>query len=79
MCIRDRKKSEGFNTPAVIINASSSAGVSMNKLLGNVSFSYGQDQTVPQSYKLSGEIAKANPATANALQQLQQEGLQLNG
>ncbi|WP_233978582.1 AvrE-family type 3 secretion system effector [Pectobacterium versatile] len=73
------KKSEGFNTPAVIINASSSAGVSMNKLLGNVSFSYGQDQTVPQSYKLSGEIAKANPATANALQQLQQEGLQLNG
>ncbi|MDG0795529.1 AvrE-family type 3 secretion system effector [Pectobacterium punjabense] len=71
------KKSEGFNTPAVIINASSSAGVSMNKLLGSVSFSYGQDQTVPQSYKLSGEIAKANPATANALQQLQQEGLQL--
>ncbi|MEQ9919705.1 AvrE-family type 3 secretion system effector [Pectobacterium brasiliense] len=72
------KKSEGFNTPAVIINASSSAGVSMNKLLGSVSFSYGQDQTVSQSYKLSGEIAKANPATANALQQLQQEGLQLN-
>lgn len=71
------KKSEGFNTPAVIINASSSAGVSMNKLLGSVSFSYGQDQTIPQSYKLSGEIAKANPATANALQQLQQEGLQL--
>ncbi|MEQ9904782.1 AvrE-family type 3 secretion system effector [Pectobacterium aroidearum] len=73
------KKSEGFNTPAVIINASSSAGVSMNKLLGSVSFSYGQDQNVPQSYKLSGEIAKASPATANALQKLQQEGLQLNG
>lgn len=73
------KKSEGFNTPSVIINASSSASVSMSKLLGSINFSYGQDQTLPQSYQLGGEIAKAHPSTASALQQLQQEGLKLKG
>ncbi|MEE3649185.1 MULTISPECIES: AvrE-family type 3 secretion system effector [unclassified Brenneria] len=71
------KKSEGFTTPAVIINAASSAAVTMSKLLGSVSFTYGQDQTIPQSYTLGGEIAKAHPSTASAIQQLQQTGLQL--
>ncbi|MEH2921574.1 AvrE-family type 3 secretion system effector [Samsonia erythrinae] len=71
------KKSEGISLPPVIIDTSSSAGVNMSKLLGSVSFSYGQDQTMPQSYKLGGEIAKASPATIHALHQLQQEGLQL--
>nr|WP_240634917.1 AvrE-family type 3 secretion system effector [Brenneria salicis]NMN91764.1 pathogenicity factor AvrE [Brenneria salicis ATCC 15712 = DSM 30166]RBP65830.1 pathogenicity factor AvrE [Brenneria salicis ATCC 15712 = DSM 30166]RLM31865.1 avirulence protein [Brenneria salicis ATCC 15712 = DSM 30166] len=73
------KKSEGFTTPAVIVNATSSAGVTMSKLLGGVDFKYGKDQTMPQSYQLRGEIAKANPSTVSALQQLHQYGLQLKG
>ncbi|MCV9877511.1 AvrE-family type 3 secretion system effector [Brenneria sp. KBI 447] len=73
------KKSEGFTTPAVIVNATSSAGVTMSKLLGGVDFKYGKDQMMPQSYQLRGDIAKANPSTASAMQQLHQDGLQLKG
>ncbi|OSN11004.1 hypothetical protein AU512_05495 [Lonsdalea iberica] len=71
------KKKEGFTFPTPIVGASSSVDVSMSKSLGEIHFSYGQNQDTPRHFSLEGEIARANPTLATALNSLHQEGITL--
>ncbi|MFP1761964.1 AvrE-family type 3 secretion system effector [Lonsdalea quercina] len=71
------KKKEGFTFPTPIVGASSSVDVSMSKSLGEIHFSYGQNQDTPRHFSLEGEIARANPTLAQALDSLHQEGITL--
>ncbi len=70
-------KSEGFNTPTLLLGASNSAGVSMERNIGTINFKYGQDQDTPRRFTLDGEIAKANPEVASALSELKKEGFEM--
>ncbi|CCG85929.1 AvrE-family type 3 secretion system effector [Erwinia piriflorinigrans] len=70
-------KSEGFNTPTLLLGANNSAGVSMERNIGTINFKYGQDQNTPRRFTLEGEIAKANPQVASALSELKKEGLEM--
>lgn len=71
------KKKEGFTFPTPIVGASSSVDVSMSKSLGEIHFSYGQNQDTPRHFSLEGDIARANPSLAQALDSLHQEGMTL--
>jgi len=70
-------KSEGFNTPTLLLGASNSAGVSMERNIGTINFKYGQDQDTPRRFTLEGDIAKANPEVASALSELRKEGFEM--
>jgi len=70
-------KSEGFNTPTLLLGASNSAGVSMERNIGTINFKYGQDQDTPRRFTLEGEIAKANPEVASTLSELRKEGFEM--
>ncbi len=70
-------KSEGFNMPALILSASNSAGLSMERIIGTINFIYGQDQETPRRFTLGGEIAKANAEVASALSELKKEGFEM--
>lgn len=70
-------KSEGFNMPALILSASNSAGLSMERVIGTINFIYGQDQEMPRRFTLEGEIAKANAEVASALSELKKEGFEI--
>ena len=70
-------KSEGFNMPALILSASNSAGLSMQRNIGTINFIYGQDQETPRRFTLEGEIAKANAEVASALTELKKEGFEM--
>ncbi|MEE3661624.1 AvrE-family type 3 secretion system effector [Brenneria sp. g21c3] len=71
------KKREGFDTPTLVFGGSSSASVSMSKNIGTIAFQYGRDQSVPHGFTLDGDIAKANPALADVMYQLKNEGMEL--
>lgn len=70
-------KTEGFNTPTLLLGASNSAGVSMERNIGTINFKYGQDQETPRRFTLEGEMAKANPEVASALSELKKEGFEM--
>lgn len=70
-------KSEGFNTPALLLGTSNSAAMSMERNIGTINFKYGQDQNTPRRFTLEGGIAQANPQVASALTDLKKEGLEM--
>ncbi|WLG53797.1 AvrE-family type 3 secretion system effector [Pseudomonas sp. FP1742] len=68
---------ESFTTPTPLLSASSSASLSISKTLGKINFSYGEDQNVPKSYTLDGDIARTDAGTKALLTELKDAGLQL--
>ncbi|AXF77194.1 AvrE-family type 3 secretion system effector [Erwinia tracheiphila] len=77
--IQSATKSEGFNTPAMLLRASNSAGMSMERNIGTINFEYGRDQDTPRCFTLEGAIAEANPEVASALTGLKKEGFEMKG
>ena len=70
-------KPESFTSPLPMISYSSSASLSVNKTLGKINFSYGQDQDTPKSYFLDGELSRPGAALKTAVDALKKDGLEL--
>ncbi|MGE7955655.1 AvrE-family type 3 secretion system effector [Pseudomonas sp. NPDC089530] len=68
---------ESFTSPTPVVSYSSSASLNVNKTLGKINFSYGQDQDTPKSYFLDGELSRPSPSLKAAVGALKQDGLEL--
>ncbi|MBT2298545.1 AvrE-family type 3 secretion system effector [Pseudomonas fluorescens] len=70
-------KADGFNSPLPVLGYSSTASLAVNKTLGKINFSYGQDQDTPKSYFLDGELSRPSAQQKNTVGALRQDGLEL--
>jgi hypothetical protein len=71
-------KPEGFTAPVPIVSYSSSASLSVTKVLGKIDFSYGKDEDIPKSYVLEGELSNPSEAFKSIVGALEKSGLELN-
>ncbi|WP_158547271.1 MULTISPECIES: AvrE-family type 3 secretion system effector [unclassified Pseudomonas] len=68
---------ESFTSPLPLVSYSSSASLNVNKTLGKINFSYGQDQDTPKSYFLDGELSRPGASLKATVDALKKDGLQL--
>ncbi|QXI31513.1 AvrE-family type 3 secretion system effector [Pseudomonas vanderleydeniana] len=68
---------ESFTSPLPLVSYSSSASLNVNKTLGKINFSYGQDQDTPKSYFLDGELSRPGQPLKSAVGALKKDGLEL--
>ncbi|WP_260954398.1 AvrE-family type 3 secretion system effector [Pseudomonas citri] len=68
---------DSFTTPTPLLSASSGAATTVTKTLGQINFTYGEDQNVPKAYTLAGDIARTGSDTKALLAELKDAGLQL--
>jgi hypothetical protein len=68
---------DSFTTPTPLLSASSGAALTITKTVGQVNFTYGEDESVPKAYTLAGDIAKTDTGTKALLTELKDAGLQL--
>lgn len=70
-------KADGFTSPLPLLSYSSNASLAVNKTLGKINFSYGQDQDTPKSYFLDGELSRPSAQHKSAVDALKNGGLQI--
>ncbi|MFJ2462523.1 AvrE-family type 3 secretion system effector [Pseudomonas sp. NPDC087615] len=68
---------ETFSSPLPLVSYNSSASINVNKTLGKINFSYGQDQDAPKHYFLDGELSRPSAPLKAAVDALKTDGLEL--
>lgn len=69
---------EGITMPTIGLGAKSMAEIYMEKTQGEITFKYGADQDIPRGYSLGGDVVSSKPELAQAVSQLQSQGLDVD-